>query len=284
MEPETPVEVISVFEPAPVEVREPAKPAAKPEPRRTPSKPKQINHWRELASSLGIEVTEPEPEPEPEPDPEVTETHIPVIRVAPSPPARAPEHRERADSGPRITDAERAPERAVRSFEGGERSRSAPRHGSRRESLFEDPNLSLDTPGVLDDIFDEVEPEAAAEGPAVVAPPPERIREIREDRRERVEKFVPREREPDLAFSDEPADEDVEEDFEEVFEEAFEEVVADQGESVTPRDADEEDRSNRRRKRRPRRRGGRRDQKPATEATRDEAGEEGIDEEDEAQD
>jgi hypothetical protein len=138
--------------------------------------------------------------------------------------------------------------------------------------LFEDPNLSLDTPGVLDAIFDEVEPETAVEGPAVVAPPPERIREIREDRRERAEKFIPREREPDLTFSDEPADEEVED---------VEEVVTDRGESETPRDADEEDRSNRRRKRRPRRRGGRRDQKPATETTRDEVAEEGIEEEDE---
>jgi hypothetical protein len=265
------VEAAPRFEPAAVEVREPARPAPKSEPRRTPAKPKPMNHWRELAGSLGIEVTEPEPEPEP-----VLEVKEADSPVAP-PPAKAPGHTERADDRSRIAGSEREPERAERGFEAGMRSRSAPRRESRRASLFEDPNLSLDTPGVLDAIFDEVEPEMADERPALAAPPPEEIREsreFREVRSERVEKFVPREREPNLAFSDESADEDVDE--------RVGEAVTDQSESETPRDADEEDRLNRRRKRRPRRRGGRRDQKPATETSRGEGGEEGIEEEDEA--
>ena len=187
---------------------------------------------------------------------------------------RAPEHKERADHGPRTKTTDQEPRRTPRAelgFDAGVRTRSEPRQGSRRASLFEDPDLSLDTPGVLDSIFDEVEPETAADSPPVVDQHPEEIREVREDKRERAEKFVPRERELDLVFSDEPAEE-ADEEIEEV-----EEVATDRGESETPRDADEEDRPGRRRKRR-RRRGGRRDQKPAAEETQGEAAEEGIEE------
>ncbi len=275
-EPGPTTEVAAVVEPVRTEISVPAKPAPKAAPASKPSKPK-ANHWRELASSLGIEVPEPEPEPEPEAAPVIAEIDNPMVREAPSIPTRAPEYRERAEHGPRSKTAYQEPSRtprAERGFDAGVRTRSEPRQGSRRASLFEDPDLSLDTPGVLDSIFDEIEPETAADSPPAVDQQPEEIREVREDRRERAEKFVPRERELDLVFEDEPAEEG-EEEVEEV-----EAVATDRGESETPRDADEEDRPGRRRKRR-RRRGGRRDQKPAAEETQGEAAEEGFEEDEE---
>ncbi len=282
----------AVIEPARVEVRVPAKPAPKAAPPSKPAGPK-TNHWRELASALGLEVTEPEPEPEPEAEPEpqatpeVAGTDIQTFSpAAPPSPESAPEHRERVDHGAWSEGSDQEPRHAPREERGGDpgvRTPSEPRQGSRRASLFEDPDLSLDTPGVLDAIFDEVEPDLAAGSQSAVEEHPEaresRGDKIRWDKRERAEKFVPKERERDLVFSDEPADDEVAEigDVAEI-----EEGVTEGGEPETPREADEEDRSGRRRKRR-RRRGGRRDPRPITEEPRDEARGEDLDREEETE-
>jgi hypothetical protein len=262
-EPEATTEIAACIEPAEVEVRIAAKPAPEAAPPRiSPPKPKPVNHWRELANALGIEVTEPEPEPEPEPVEDVAEIDIPTRTPPPAPAPRLPERTERMHLGPRTADQEpaRPPERTERAVDTGARGRSESRRGHRRASLFEDPDLSLDTPGVLDAIFDEVEPEMPAESEPVAD---RRPADIREDGRERTEKFVPREL--DLEFSDDAAEEKVEE------------VAADRNEPRAPRDTDEEDRQGRRRKRR-RRRGGRRDQKPTSEGIQVDAGDEGLEE------
>lgn len=246
---------------APVELAEPAQPAPRAEVPRTPVKPKPANHWRELAATLGIEVAEPEPEPEPEP---AAEVKVPEVRAVVVPPASSPvpprtsDRRARADF--RSRDEEREAERTPPREPDREsvRDRTPPRHDLRRASLFEDPNLSLDTPGVLDAIFDEAEPETADDR-ASVEPPRGEVREERtrrEERFERPERSAPRGRGRDAIFADAPEDEDVEE------------AAPERSETDGPRDAEDEDKSARRRKRR-RRRGVRRDPRATSEEPRD---------------
>lgn len=260
---------------APVDIAEPAQPAPQAEVARTPAKPKPTNHWRDLAATLGIEVTEPEPEPEPEPAAEVKTPEVRAVVVPPasSPvPQRTSDRRARGDY--RLRDAEGESERTPPREPSRDslRDRTPPRHDLRRDSLFEDPNLSLDTPGVLDAIFDEAEPETADDRVRVEPPRGEvRVeRERREERFDRPERSASRGRGRDAIFADAPEDEEAEE------------AAPERGETDASRDAEDEDKSARRRKRR-RRRGVRRDARPTSEEPRDrdEAEDEGSEDDEE---
>jgi len=154
--PEPPLEIEASFESAQVEVSAPPRKIPKPVSRQAiVPKPKQVNHWRELATALGIEVTEPEPEPEPEPTP-IQEVVQEQIRQA-----DAVEDDLRGVTPPPEVLAW-PPMRTEQSIDDEVSARAESRREHRRSSLFEDPNLSLDTPGVLDAIFDEVEAESVA--------------------------------------------------------------------------------------------------------------------------
>jgi len=174
-EPEPLPEIESSFQPEQVEIIAPARHIPKPAPPQVAEpKPKRVNHWRELANALGIEVTEPEPEPEPEPElePEPETLLKPALVPVPAPvlipaPVPAQEVVQEPDAVAIETQAVTPPEIPAWSLVRGERpgdvavsERTESRREHRRSSLFEDPNLSLDTPGVLDAIFDEVDLEA----------------------------------------------------------------------------------------------------------------------------
>jgi hypothetical protein len=154
-----------------------------------------------------------------------------------------------------------------RDFDAGSRGRSDARREHRRHSLFDDPDLSLDTPGVLDAVFDEIEPPAMAE--------PKEISERRqpepfEDEFESRDRFAPKGL--DDLFPDEADDEEAEE------------AVPERVESGEALDTEEEEKRARRRRRpRRRRRSGRRDQEPAEEGVREAAEKEEFEEEDVAE-
>lgn len=218
----------------------PSVPAPHPKLSSPPSpaaaKPKARNHWRELAAKLGLEVSEPEPEPE---EFEVAEAVAPSDLAEPVAPPPVPP--------PVIS----TPEPRVREVDAGPKRWSDSRREDRRPSLFEDPNLSLDTPGVLDAVFDEVEPAAMAEPDDIFehrsAEPPERELESRD-------RFALFERD-ELSF---------EEAEEQEVDEAPVAAAAGVAEANEVLDTEDEERASRRRRRpRRRRRGGRRDQEPA---------------------
>jgi len=279
--PEPPLEIEASFESAQVEVSAPPRKIPKPVSRQAiVPKPKQVNHWRELATALGIEVTEPEPEPEPEPTP-IQEVVQEQIRQA-----DAVEDDLRGVTPPPEVLAW-PPMRTEQSIDDEVSARAESRREHRRSSLFEDPNLSLDTPGVLDAIFDEVEaesvavPEPAANRGRTEARAYERPRDERpRDERSRDEPFVPKERVfgsyDGLAALDEAPFDRVESDAAG----DLDEPNAD-GSDVTKQETlGEKDKSGRRRGRR-RRRGGRRAPRPASEPMPNEAGIEDLEDEEE---
>lgn len=226
-------EATRVSEPVTPSVPEPPpKPSTPPPP--AAAKPKARNHWRELAAKLGLEVSEPEPE-----EPEVAEAVAPSDWAEPVAPAPVP---------PAVINT---PEPRVREVDAGPKRAPDSRREGRRPSLFEDPDLSLDTPGVLDAVFDEAEPAATAEPEDIFehrsAEPPERELESRD-------RFALLERD-ELSFGEAEA-QDVDE--------APVEAATGVAEAEEALDTEDEERANRRRRRpRRRRRGGRRDQEPA---------------------
>jgi ribonuclease E len=133
----TPSPAVHVVKPVPDEVQQ--------------RQQRQANHWDDLARQLGIEVppleepaeSEMEPQREPEP-PSAPITDFSWEEVPP------PEE-------PAVDDV----------MEADRDSLSEPDRGGR--ALFEDPNLSVETPGVLDSVFDE-EPELAYEDESDLVP------------------------------------------------------------------------------------------------------------------
>lgn len=226
-------------------------PAPKPPApsRLSPPKPKPRNHWRDLANSLGIEVSEPEPE-EPEPAEEIMSIDLRTPAAPPEPPALVTSR----------------PEPMERDFDAG-RGRPDARRGHRRPSLFDDPDLSLDTPGVLDAVFDEIEPAATAEPEDIFEHRPPESPDDELNRRDRSPS-----RALDELFSDEVDGE--------YRDEAPVEDELEPIESAGSSIAEDEDKSARRRRRpRRRRRSGRRDQEPAEEKVRGAAEDEDLAEE-----
>lgn len=149
---------------APAQVFSPAKHVQKP-PERTTAvpKPKLAKHWYELANSLGLEVAEPEPEPEPEPvlepepKPDAGLETTPASAVGDARQALPPTDPPATAISTWITEPPERPSAARTS------PRSQPRSEGRFSGLFEDPDLALDAPGVLDAVFDEVDAASSAD-------------------------------------------------------------------------------------------------------------------------
>jgi hypothetical protein len=234
---------------------EPEKPAAVKPAREKPVAEKQVEapprtppkvdrgHWNDLARSLGLEVPS-EPELEPEPAPPVAE---PAVIEAPAVELREVSVQEVAEEAV-APDAEpvAAPEVEAAPVDVFERE-FAPR------SRFEEPSFDFETPGVLDAIFDEEEPEP----PSPAEPPPGMAAAV-----EPVEAPVERPAaewsppEEESAEPEELAEEEAEEEPELVAEAETAEEAAEPG---------DEERRGRRRRRRRRRRGQRRDEESGAE-------------------
>lgn len=225
-------------------------------------KRKLAQHWWDLATSLGVEVSEPETELESEPEPEVQSEPEPIheVKADESLATRVP-----AESPARSSASARQPAEPL------SREPAEPRRGHRHSSSFDDPDLSLDTPGVLDAAFDEGEPESVSHPETA---PARRQPDDWAEQRRRSRPTSPAAR--DSIFFDEPEDE------------AFDDVESESEETAAAIDADEPEseeeteRSGRGRGRR-RRRGSRRGQRAAPEEVRfepDSADEEEEEEED----
>ena len=240
------VETTAVSEPLTASIpaipSKPSPPSPPSPPSRPPAaKPKPRNHWRELAATLGIEISEPEPE-----EPEVAEAVAPSDLAEPVAPPEPP--------APVI----RPPKPIEREVDSGSRRWSDARREDHRPSLFDDPDLSLDTPGVLDAVFDEIQPTEGAEPDDIFE---RRQPEPFDSELESRDRFAPPRL--DELFPAEAEEPDIDE--------APVEAAAEPVEAREALDVDDEERSTRRRRRpRRRRRGGRRDQEPAEEGAREE--------------
>jgi ribonuclease E len=166
---EAPVEDPVAEEPAqkplseePCEESEPvtAEVCNEPEPIADAEESTDENHWWSLAGELGIALPEPEPKPEPEPESSaepVTHAFEPTEQPAPTDEFTLGES-ETAGS----VDAVEMPTTESRDLVEEDDAPEPPQDDSYMP-LFEDPGLSLETPGVLDAIFDEADAKAAVD-------------------------------------------------------------------------------------------------------------------------
>lgn len=129
------------------------------------AKPVGPNHWWHVASELGIEVPE-EPEPEPDPEPELEPVPEPEPESkASSEPEALPESMPEEDATDEVVFAgfrtgpageSELPERQDRAEPPVAETFESPDDTSQMP-LFADPGLVVETPGVLDAIFDAEE-------------------------------------------------------------------------------------------------------------------------------
>jgi len=210
IESEVPADDAPIEEPStnePMATTPPDEKKAESTPAPTASEPRAKNHWGALAGDLGIEVPEPDPDPEPDPEPEPEPVvgftpepdPEPVVGFTPEPepavgfePEQPPEPEVAPEAIEEASPAEPKPAWGVDIFEtppaepqaaddDDSEPRKTPENGQQMP-LFEDPELSLETPWVLDAIFDEEETK-----PTQDAPPPTTARIQAEDVESKVD-------------------------------------------------------------------------------------------------